>query len=39
MPVSDVLRRLEIHHMESPTPLNPLGIKGAAESGTTRARL
>lgn len=37
MPVSDVLPRVEIHHMESPTPLNPLGIKGAAESGTIGA--
>jgi carbon-monoxide dehydrogenase large subunit len=28
---------IEIHHMESPTPLNPLGVKGAAESGTIGA--
>jgi carbon-monoxide dehydrogenase large subunit len=25
---------LPIDHMEPPTPLNPLGAKGAAESGT-----
>jgi aerobic carbon-monoxide dehydrogenase large subunit len=37
LPVSDVVPRIEIHHMESPTPLNPLGIKGAAESGTIGA--
>jgi len=29
--------RIEIHHMESPTPLNPLGVKGAGESGTIPA--
>jgi len=28
---------IEIHHLESPTPLNPLGVKGAAESGTIAA--
>ena len=28
---------IEIHHMESPTPMNPLGVKGAAESGTIGA--
>jgi carbon-monoxide dehydrogenase large subunit len=28
---------IEIHHMESPSPLNPLGVKGAAESGTIGA--
>jgi carbon-monoxide dehydrogenase large subunit len=34
LPTADVVPRIEIHHMESPTPLNPLGVKGAAESGT-----
>src|SRR4051812_9579426 len=34
LPTSDVVPPIEIHHMESPTPLNPLGVKGAAESGT-----
>jgi aerobic carbon-monoxide dehydrogenase large subunit len=34
LPTLDVVPRIEIHHMESPTPLNPLGVKGAAESGT-----
>ena len=28
---------IEILHMESPTPLNPLGVKGAGESGTIPA--
>jgi carbon-monoxide dehydrogenase large subunit len=29
--------KVEIVQMESPTPLNPLGIKGAGESGTIPA--
>jgi len=37
LPTSDVIPRIEIYHMESPTPLNPLGVKGAAESGTIGA--
>ncbi|MDB5532176.1 MAG: carbon monoxide dehydrogenase large subunit, partial [Hyphomicrobiales bacterium] len=37
LPTSDVVPRIEIHHMESPTHLNPLGVKGAAESGTIGA--
>jgi aerobic carbon-monoxide dehydrogenase large subunit len=37
LPSSDVLTRIEIHHMKSPSPLNPLGVKGAAESGTIGA--
>ena len=37
LPTSDVVPHIEIHHMESPTPLNPLGVKGAAESGTIGA--
>ncbi len=37
LPTADVVPRIEIHHMESPTPLNPLGVKGAAESGTIGA--
>lgn len=34
---ADVAPRIEIHHMETPTSLNPLGIKGAGESGTIAA--
>jgi len=37
LPTSDVVPRIEIHHMESPSPFNPLGVKGAAESGTIGA--
>ena len=37
LPTSDVIPRIEIHHMESPSPTNPLGVKGAAESGTIGA--
>jgi carbon-monoxide dehydrogenase large subunit len=37
LPTPDCVPRIEIHHMESPSPLNPLGVKGAAESGTIGA--
>ena len=37
LPTRDVVPTIEIHHMESPTPVNPLGVKGAAESGTIGA--
>ncbi len=37
LPTAEVMPRVEIHHMESPSPLNPLGVKGAAESGTIAA--
>jgi carbon-monoxide dehydrogenase large subunit len=37
LPTADAVPMIEIHHMESPTPLNPLGVKGAAESGTIGA--
>ena len=37
LPTAACAPRIEIHHMESPTPLNPLGVKGAAESGTIAA--
>jgi aerobic carbon-monoxide dehydrogenase large subunit len=37
LPSVDTVPPIEIHHMESPTPLNPLGVKGAAESGTIGA--
>jgi aerobic carbon-monoxide dehydrogenase large subunit len=30
---SEVPRRIEIDHLETPSPLNPLGIKGAGEAG------
>jgi carbon-monoxide dehydrogenase large subunit len=37
LPTSDAVPNIEIHHMESPSPFNPLGVKGAAESGTIGA--
>ncbi|HEX3484736.1 MAG TPA: xanthine dehydrogenase family protein molybdopterin-binding subunit [Micropepsaceae bacterium] len=37
LPASDAVPTIEIHHMESPSPFNPLGVKGAAESGTIGA--
>jgi aerobic carbon-monoxide dehydrogenase large subunit len=37
LPSVDIVPPIEIHHIESPTPLNPLGVKGAAESGTIGA--
>ncbi len=37
MPTAPELPRIEIHHLETPTPLNPLGVKGAGECGTIPA--
>jgi hypothetical protein len=37
LPTADTVPPIEIHHIEAPTPLNPLGVKGAAESGTIGA--
>jgi carbon-monoxide dehydrogenase large subunit len=37
LPATDTVPPIEVIHMESPTPLNPLGVKGAAESGTIAA--
>ena len=34
---ADVSPRIEVHHRQTPTPLNPLGVKGAGESGTIAA--
>ncbi len=31
--VSEVPERIEIGHLETPSPLNPLGVKGAGEAG------
>jgi carbon-monoxide dehydrogenase large subunit len=31
--VTEVPREIEIDHLETPSPLNPLGIKGAGEAG------
>ena len=37
LPSTDTVPPIEVIHMELPTPLNPLGVKGAAESGTIAA--
>ena len=37
LPSAPEMPAIEIHHMESPTALNPLGVKGAGESGTIPA--
>ena len=34
LPTAPGLPRIEIVHMESPSPLNPIGVKGAGEGGT-----
>jgi len=34
LPAATDSPNVECHHMETPSPLNPLGIKGAGESGT-----
>jgi carbon-monoxide dehydrogenase large subunit len=33
LPTSDTVPRIETDHVETPSPLNPLGIKGAGEAG------
>jgi carbon-monoxide dehydrogenase large subunit len=37
LPRADHLPRLEVHHVVTPSPLNPLGVKGAGEGGTLPA--
>tara|TARA_R110000772_G_scaffold49123_7_gene112966 strand:+ start:58072 stop:60423 length:2352 start_codon:yes stop_codon:yes gene_type:complete len=37
MPTAELVPNCDIVHMESPTPLNPLGAKGAGEGGTIPA--
>jgi carbon-monoxide dehydrogenase large subunit len=37
MPGSGEVPRCEITHVETPSPLNPLGVKGAGEGGTIPA--
>ncbi|MFM1813488.1 MAG: hypothetical protein RLZ98_183 [Pseudomonadota bacterium] len=34
LPIAPDVPRVELHHMETPSPLNPLGVKGAGEGGT-----
>ena len=33
MPYASEVPRIEIDHLETPSPLNPLGVKGAGEAG------
>jgi CO/xanthine dehydrogenase Mo-binding subunit len=33
LPTADTVPRIETAHMETPSPLNPLGVKGAGEAG------
>jgi aerobic carbon-monoxide dehydrogenase large subunit len=37
LPTAAVVPRIEVHHLESPSPLNPLGVKGAGEGGALGA--
>jgi carbon-monoxide dehydrogenase large subunit len=37
LPTAPELARIEIIHFESPSPLNPIGVKGAGEGGTIPA--
>jgi aerobic carbon-monoxide dehydrogenase large subunit len=37
MPYASEVPKVEIDHLETPSPLNPLGIKGAGEAGTIPA--
>src|SRR5919204_65544 len=37
LPRADVMPALEVHHVVTPSPLNPLGVKGAGEGGTLPA--
>ncbi|MPY72531.1 MAG: molybdopterin-dependent oxidoreductase, partial [Alphaproteobacteria bacterium] len=37
LPLATDVPKAEIVHLESPTPLNPLGVKGAGEGGTIPA--
>ncbi len=37
LPIATEMPRIEIHHLETPAPNNPLGIKGAGEGGTIPA--
>ncbi len=37
LPSADTVPRVELYHLESPSPLNPLGAKGAGEGGTIGA--
>src|SRR6185503_16506362 len=37
LPGATDVPRVELHHSETPSPLNPIGVKGAGEGGTIPA--
>jgi carbon-monoxide dehydrogenase large subunit len=37
LPIATDMPEIEIHHIECPSPLNPIGVKGAGEGGTIPA--
>jgi carbon-monoxide dehydrogenase large subunit len=37
LPTAPEMPRIEIEHLETPSPLNPIGVKGAGEAGTIPA--
>jgi carbon-monoxide dehydrogenase large subunit len=37
LPMATDTPHVELHHMVTPSPLNPLGVKGAGEGGTITA--
>jgi aerobic carbon-monoxide dehydrogenase large subunit len=37
LPLATDMPTIDIHHSETPSPLNPLGLKGAGEGGTIPA--
>ncbi len=37
LPLATDVPNIDLHHMETPSPLNPLGVKGAGEAGTNPA--
>jgi carbon-monoxide dehydrogenase large subunit len=37
LPSADEIPAVAVTHVESPTPINPLGVKGAGEGGTIPA--
>jgi carbon-monoxide dehydrogenase large subunit len=37
LPTADVVPQIRIAHMQTPSPLNPLGVKGTGEGGTIGA--
>ncbi len=38
LPTATEVPKIEVHYLECPSPLNPLGVKGVGESGCSRCR-